>query len=467
MSSINFNNVNACKDAYVNYYYGNNTKGISSDDIKEIENRYKSQLKNWKVEASKDQNAYEIEDETPKQKHASSRSSADLMGAMATSMGGVVATHVANQAAINGITKAGGVFVNGAPSASAMGSQVFAEVGADGTLSTTTATAQQANNTAAIGFMVECTLGLATGVLYQASKPNKDEHKELMELEEQMQEYLSALDSEQAVMANDAETIESISEEAQTLGDDAAETLEQLQKEYEEKSARQEELKAKIDAGDTLTEEEQAEYEQLGVDLADLSEKMSEVADDSTDSIEDVASDAEDVQEDLESTAETVEDIQTTADYAESFDKGTQTMCIMESVAQGLNVASSTKGAVSAFTFAQSGAMLFGSTLWANAFGAMGVAGATMSAMGMAEQIKMSVDIGKEIDVRKEVQSLNTEIADIQAETADALADATDNVGEVVSDIEDTDIPETETPETPTQPENADEDKKPKEEQTR
>lgn len=463
MSSVNFNNVSACKDAYINHYYGNNTKGISQDDIKEIEKRYRSQLKAWDVEGTKDQNTYEIEDEAPNQKRPSSRSGADLMGAMATSMGGVVATHAANQAAINGITKAGGVFCNGTPTASAMGSQAFAEVGPGGA-STTTATAQQANNTAAIGFMVECTLGLATGVLYQASKPNKDEHKELMELETQMQDYLANLDSEQEIMAEDAETIESISEDAEVVGEDSAESLEQLQKEYEEKLARQEELKAKIDSGEPLTEEESAEYEQLGVDLSALSEKISEITEDSTDEIENIAEDAETVQEDLETTADTVENIQTTADYAESFDKGTQTMCIMESVAQGLNVASSTKGAVSAFTFAQSGAALFGSTLWANAFGAMGVAGAAMSAVGMAEQIKMSVDIGKEIDVRKEVQSLNTEVSDIQAETADALADATDNIDEITTGIEDTEVPETpETTEVPVEPE--EKDKKPEEEE--
>ncbi len=34
-------------------------------------------------------------------------------------------------------------------------------------------------------FMIGCTMGLANGVLYQAKKPNKDEHNELMELEVQ------------------------------------------------------------------------------------------------------------------------------------------------------------------------------------------------------------------------------------------------------------------------------------------
>lgn len=455
MSSINLNNINACKEAYVNYYYDNNTKNISENDINEIEARYKTELKGWKADVSNDKNVYDIEDDSQEDsqsksnsKKASSRSKASLGIAAASAVGGAVAVNLANKAAMN--------VIRGSQSG-------FSEAGKS--------IAEQANNKSAMGFIVECTLGLANGTLYQASKPNKDEHKELMEIETQMQDYLSNLEEEQSVMEEDVETVESIVEVADAVEEESAESIEELQKEYEEKLVRQEELKAKIDSGEPLTEEESREYEQLGDDLSTLSEKISKLSEDSTDEIEEITEDAETVQEDLDSTAETVENIQDKADYAASFDNSTQEMCIVESVAQGINVLSSTKGAVDAFKFAQAGATLFGSTLWANAFGAMGVAGAAMSAAGVAEQIKMSSEIGKEIDVRKEVQSLNTEVADIQSETADALTDATDNIEEITTDIEDTDIPEVETIDTPaslnTELVLEDEDKKTEEEHTR
>lgn len=438
MSSVNLNDVNACKTAYLEYYAGNTSK-VSKEDIKEIETKYKSQLKGWKMEASKDTNSYEIDDETEqtpkKSKKASNKSAVNLGLGVAKAAGGVVATKLANNAAINGVLKDGCVFVDNAgqaiakPSGSWGGADTFEAFNPTDQVANDAAT--KANNTSAIGFMVECTLGLATGIAYQASKANKDEHAELMELEGEMKEYLSSLEEEQTIMEEDFETIDELSENAETVQEESGEETDKLKKEYDEKVAKQSELKVKIDSGEELTESEKAEYEQLGIDIKDLGEKISTIKDEATEEIEDATEQTEEVQEDLETTSETIETIQDTADYAEGFDKGTQKACIMESVAQGLNVASSTKGAMSAFRFAASGAALFGSTLWANAFGAMGVSGATMSALGVVEQAKWAKDIGNEIDVRKEVQALNAETL----EAVDANADKLDTTVETVEEV--------------------------------
>lgn len=61
--SININDINACKAAYVEYTQtGKPPKGLSANDIQEIEDKYNNQLKGWKVQASKDQNVYDIDD---------------------------------------------------------------------------------------------------------------------------------------------------------------------------------------------------------------------------------------------------------------------------------------------------------------------------------------------------------------------------------------------------------------------
>lgn len=213
-----------------------------------------------------------------------------------------------------------------------------------------------------LGFMIGCTMGLANGVLYQAKKPNKDEHKELMELETQMEEYLSSLNSEQDVMNEDSKKIEGLSADAAKIGENASEDIEKLQNEYDKKVARKNELSAKIQSGQELTEEEKAEYEQLGLDIQSLGEKISALQTESSDKINEINGDTEDVQDDLTSTSDKLADMLETADYAESFDNLTKTLSYVEAAAQGINVASSTASAVKAFSVAASGGPF---TAWA------------------------------------------------------------------------------------------------------
>ena len=60
--SININDAAQCKAIWINYKYRNNSLKVSADDIKAIEEKYSGKLNNWKLEASKDINQYEITD---------------------------------------------------------------------------------------------------------------------------------------------------------------------------------------------------------------------------------------------------------------------------------------------------------------------------------------------------------------------------------------------------------------------
>ena len=48
---------------WYNYYYGNNTLGITAKDMGEITQTWKGEVDNWRAVALDDENAYEIEDD--------------------------------------------------------------------------------------------------------------------------------------------------------------------------------------------------------------------------------------------------------------------------------------------------------------------------------------------------------------------------------------------------------------------
>ena len=441
MATVNFNSLDSCKAAWINYTYENNTQKISDADIAKIKEMYGSQLAGWKPIASVDQNEYEIEDETPKANDSSKTSLAVTSG---TVVAGAVATKAANNAAINGVIKGGGTFVNSTgqqiatPKGGVFKADTFQAFNPND--KTAVGMADKANNTSATGFMIECTLGLATGIVYEARKANKDEYAKLMDMEEQMQAYLSELEDTESTMEDDASIISELTETAENISEDAAVEIEKLQKELDEKTARRDELVAKNESGVQLTKAEQDEVEVLTGEIADLTDKIALLRDESNDEVEEVSEENEQVQEDLEEASDSVADIQELADSAASFDEDTKKMCVLESVAQGLNVVSSTKGAVSAFSFAASGAALFGSTLWANAFGVMGVTGAALSAKGVIEQAKFAADISDEIKIRKEVQSLSADAANAIDENAVDLDLEIDIVDTTVEDLAAVDV---------------------------
>lgn len=400
--SININDINACKAAYVEYTQtGKPPKGVSANDIQGIEDKYSNQLKGWRVQASKDQNVYEIDDteeKTVKGKKSKTgqiaRTSADAVMSVGGAVGSVIGAKVGEKIAEKSIANA---------------------------------------TIKSFSFMIGCTMGLANGVLYQAKKPNKDEHNELMELEVQMEEYLSSLESEQDVMNENSEKIEDLSSGAANIGEEASENIEELQNEYDEKITRQNELSAKMQSGQPLTEEEKAEYEQLGLDIQSLGEKISALQTESSEEIEEINGDTENIQEEITSTSDKLADMLETADYAETFDSFTKTLSYVEAGLQGINAVSSTASAIKAFSAAASGGPF---TAWAAAFGTMGMTGAAMSGVGVAEQLKYASDIGNEINVRESVQELAAQTNDIVEENVTALDETNTNIEELQAGVD-------------------------------
>ena len=61
--SINVNSITDSYNAWYDYRYGKNTRGLTADDIAQIETRWKDNIASWKTQAAKDENKYEITDD--------------------------------------------------------------------------------------------------------------------------------------------------------------------------------------------------------------------------------------------------------------------------------------------------------------------------------------------------------------------------------------------------------------------
>ena len=408
-----------------NFYYGNNTMGIDSKSMGEIKQTWKEEIPNWQANALDDENAYEIPDDDFDNAYKNGRQAGqdatgydgktggtiargvgDATLAAAGAVGAQVTKSVVSKAATKALSTEGtknaltGAGVNAVNNAAKKGTQL------------TTQEAGKAVGKSA-GSIVGCVIGLATATAYMAKKPNKTEKEACDKLQDTMAESQAATMSAQEEMAAMGEELMTLSDEAATYNEEANEQIEEEKTEYDMYMQTYTALKEKAESGEQLTEEEKALYTEIVGLLTESGEVIQEVQDDTSDTVTTIYDDMGTFQEGYDYAAETVAEIQGVTDYAESFDKTTQTMCYVEGAAQTLNAASSAKSAYEAFALAASGSWAFGATAWAYAFGAMGAAGAVMSGVGAAEQFNWAGQVGTEIEARKATQDLNAATNDV------------------------------------------------------
>lgn len=428
-----------------NFYYGNNTMGIDSKSMGEIKQTWKEEIPNWQANALDDENAYEIPDDDFDNAYKNGRQAGqdatgydgktggtiargvgDATLAAAGAVGAQVTKSVVTKAATKAVANkvaaeamnqslqkaglAGGVKVaeNGLTKAAGKATENAAKKGAE----LTTQEAGKAVGKSA-GSIVGCVIGLATATAYMAKKPNKTEKEACDKLQDTMAESQAATMSAQEEMSAMGEELMTLSDEAATYNEEANEQIEEEKTEYDMYMQTYTALKEKAESGEQLTEEEKALYTEIVGLLTESGEVIQEVQDDTSDTVTTIYDDMGTFQEGYDYAAETVAEIQGVTDYAESFDKTTQTMCYVEGAAQTLNAASSAKSAYEAFALAASGSWAFGATAWAYAFGAMGAAGAVMSGVGAAEQFNWAGQVGTEIEARKATQDLNAATNDV------------------------------------------------------
>ena len=442
---------------WYNYNYGGNTLGISANDIGKITQTWKGELSNWQATAMDDENAYEIEDDDYSmalddgyklgqdktgydggKNGMGARSGIDVgLGAA----GAVVSSGVVN-GALGGVSKAvtGGL-------AKTMGKLGAKEVGEK--------TVANATSAKEGSWIVAAPLALAQGTAYLAKKPNKEQKEACDELQDEMVNSQAALSAAQSDMSTYNEEIVALSDEAAVYNEDANEQIEEQKSEYDVYKATYEALMEKVNAGETLSEDEKSLLKELVPIMQELGVTINETSEETTDTTSEIYDEMDSYVEGFDNVASTVAEVQGVTDFAESFDEATKNNCVAEAVGQGLNAASGTYAATKAGIFAASVGPF---TAWAWAFAGMGAAGAAMSATGVAQQTKWAGEVGNEIEMRKTTQDLGSTTSDIYDESIDGYEGSMAAVEDLELLIpEDMEAPE----EVPTVPEGEDGEEKP------
>lgn len=422
---------------WYNYNYGNNTMGISAQDMGEITQTWNGELANWQATAMDDENAYEIEDDDfstakdngraqaqdaaggydGKQGGQITRTTADVAmgaaGALATTVGSKVAGNIGAKVGGKLVAKAGEKVAQGA--AKKAGEEVTKEATKEAT--------QKVGS-----WSIAAPLALAMATLYQVKKPNKTEKEACDDMQDEMINSQNALYTAQDDMSAAGDEVTALSDEAQGYNEDANEDIEEKKSEYDAYRASYDALMEKVKAGETLTDGEKELLEELIPLMQELGVGIQETQEETTETAEDIYDEMGTYQENYDAAAETVAEVQGVTDYAESFDESTRTMCYVESGAQTLNAASGTKAGIQA-GIAAAGSLGFNAWAWACA--AMGAAAGVMSGIGAGQQFKWAGEVGTEIDMRKTTQDINSQTNDIYDESIEGYEGAMVGVEEM------------------------------------
>lgn len=410
-------------ECWYNIKYEGNTIGVSKEQLEVFDDKWESWYSEWTRDVNTDHNEYEITDEDwdaaelEGEEEAKEESGHDgttwkdvsvttgdstLSIASGAVAGGAIATGVA----ANTAAAAANAAVSSATSALAM---TFSSPLAEGATTVIiknaaqkVGEAQAKQALAKTVCYIGCAISLAVGTLYECLRPNKDSYEALMKLNEMLKQANKDLDFDRAQL--DAKSVE-VTQEATNAEDAQA----SKQKELEEKAMLlfaatmfREEIRARIEAGEQITPDELAKYEETGVLLGKLQGEVEALKADLGVSKEEIVANIEAKQEEYNAIAERIANTVGMTDFIAQFDETTRNLCITEATMQSLNVVS---GAIS-------GAQALATGPWGWAFAAMAFAGVGMSTHGVIEQSKFAIDLKGVIDLRKDTQG------DIEATTS-------------------------------------------------
>lgn len=407
---------------WYNYNYGNNTMGISAKDMGEITQTWNGELNNWHATALDDENAYEIEDDDFSTAKNNGRNQAEdktgydgKQGGQVTrtvvdaTMGvtGALATTVGAKVAGNIGTQLGGSLVANA------GEKIAAGAAKKATKEVTEEATKEATQKAGT-WSIAAPLALTQATLYMAKKPNKEQKEACDAMQDEMLNAQSALYNAQDDMSTMGDELTELSDEAQMANEDANDEIEEQKSEFDTYKATYDALMEKVEAGETLTDDEKELLQELVPIMQELGVGISETQEETTEVVGDIYDEMGTYQEGYDNAAATVGEVEGLTDYAESFDESTRTMCYVEAGAQTLNAASGAKAGIQA-GIAAAGSLGFNAWAWACA--AMGASAGVMSGIGATQQFQWAGDVGTEIDMRRDTQDVNSLTNDIYGES--------------------------------------------------
>lgn len=434
-----------CRKIYLNAHCYENSLGTSASDMGKITQAWSDKVPSWQNTVSSDENEYEFKDneyssckkegkDAAKEttghngkKENIVRVAGEAASGLAGAAGNLVGKKVTNKLANKAVEKVAGKATSEIveEAAKKAGEKAAEKAGEEAGKKAAEKVTTAGKN---VGWIITAPLALATGTAYMANKPNKDQKEACDALQTEMNGAMATLADSQSEMETMSEEIITLSDEATMKTEETNEAIEEQKTEYDMYQKSLLELKSRADSGEKLTESEKALYKESMDSMTAASGLIGDLAEDSTDEVDTIQEEIGTYQEGYDVAAETIGEIEGLTDFAEGFDKATQTMCYVEAAAQGLNAYSGGKAALQAGKFAASGGIF---TAWAWGFAAAGGAGAAMSIAGTSQQTNWAGEVGTEIELRKATQDINTETLDIYTEEIDAYDGFMDGVEEL------------------------------------
>ena len=435
--SININSEAACRRAYINYHCYENSMGITEDEMSEIVQTWGNRVNSWQNSVSNDENEYEFDDSDFKAYNRGRQEVEDASGK--ANKGGQIA-----RGAVDAVAGIGGaawnVATGGLGALAKEGKALFSkemlnsnlfnpgstanvageatkgvtkEVTEEVTKEVTEETAENAtkevSKAAEWSTYIQAALAIATALMYRIDKPNKDEVAACDEYQNLLGNAQYALMDAQDIMEDAKDELEKLSDEAYEKNEEGNEQIEENKTEQDFYLMSLNSLKAKAESGTPLTKAEQAFYNNLvkvinsaGTNIQDTSENM-------TDEVGEIYDEMGGFQEVYDDAASTSVEVLGMTDEAESLDKSTKAMCILQSVSQGMNAASGV----------MAGAKLMGMGWWNWALGIASIAAGVSSGVAVAEQISMAKNVQDEINVRETTQGMNVQTQEMYEEEID------------------------------------------------
>ena len=452
--AINVNSEAFCRKAYLNYHCYGNSMGLTNEDMSKITSAWPDRISSWQATVSDDENEYDFDDseyanykEKGKEaaKEATGHDGSTDKGRVITDAAGSAVTTTVASGALNGV--ANGVYNSISSSVENGWSKLLSQKTKDKAAQKLSTGKEDSAKKDSKAWIITAPLALAIGTAYMAKKPNKDEKEACDALQTEMAGAQATLSDTQGEMETMSEEIITLSDEATMVNEDTNEEIEEQKTEYDMFYETMLAIKAKIDAGEPLTESEKELYKEVVGLLTETGVNIEELSEDTTEEVTELYDEMGTYQEGYDVAAETMGEVEGLTDFAEGFDEATRTLCYVEAFSQTLNVASGGKAAFDAGKYAASGGPL---TAWAWGWVAMGAAGAAMSGVAAAQQFKWAGEVGTEIEMREVTQDVNTDTNDIYTEEIDAYDGYMEGVEELELEIpDDIEAPE-DVPELPT-----------------
>ena len=255
----------------------------------------------------------------------------------------------------------------------------------------------------------------AVAAKYYIDKPNEDQLEAARHLmENEFPDSQAALSETQEIMTEASEEITELTEEAESVNEEANQKIQEDKTLFDFYKQQYEALKIKKENGGKLTPDEQALMKQLAPLMEGLNKDITTTSEDTSGQVNDLNDTIGEYQDVFDESAETMAEVEGVTDFAENFDENTRTMMYVEAAAQGINGVSA--GVAAARLWAKN---VFGIL---TPFAVMSSAAAIASAGATKQQLSWASEMSNEIDIRSQVQELNSQTTDMYDEELDNYA---------------------------------------------